>query len=171
MASAWRSKPTIGRSSSVAPCRISPWRGCSEARARRNGGRLTPVPSTGDRMLAVRSSKSDGAGLGTRRRRFDLDRLRPDQGQGTGRSAASSCGLFGRVYREHWLGHCLPITSRVRPFPTSVVIPPGLPISGEILISHIRSIDRMARPIRYAGVAVVGSRTTRPRELNTFITI
>ena len=27
-----------------------------------------------------------------------------------------------------------PITSRVRPLPTSVVLPPGLPIAGEILI-------------------------------------
>jgi mRNA-degrading endonuclease toxin of MazEF toxin-antitoxin module len=47
-----------------------------------------------------------------------------------------------------------PITSRVRPFPTSVVLPPGLPISGEVLISHIRSIDTVALPIRYAGAAV-----------------
>ena len=43
-----------------------------------------------------------------------------------------------------------PITSRVRPFPTSVVLPTSLPIAGEILISHIRSIDAQARPIRYA---------------------
>src|SRR5712671_474156 len=47
-----------------------------------------------------------------------------------------------------------PITSRVRPFPTSVVLPPDLPVAGEILTSHIRSIDTQARPIRYAGVAV-----------------
>src|SRR6516225_10729704 len=47
-----------------------------------------------------------------------------------------------------------PITSRVRPFPTSVVLPPGLPIAGEILTSHIRSIDTLARPIRYAGGSV-----------------
>jgi mRNA interferase MazF len=47
-----------------------------------------------------------------------------------------------------------PITSRVRPFPTSVVLPASLPIAGEILISHIRSIDTHARPIRYAGAAV-----------------
>ena len=47
-----------------------------------------------------------------------------------------------------------PITSRVRPFPTSVVLPDGLPITGEILTSHIRSIDLRARPVRYAGVAV-----------------
>src|SRR6266478_6950676 len=47
-----------------------------------------------------------------------------------------------------------PITSRVRPFPTSVVLPPGLPISGEILTSHIRSIDTQARPILHTGAAV-----------------
>jgi mRNA interferase MazF len=44
-----------------------------------------------------------------------------------------------------------PITSRVRPFGTSVVLPPGLPVSGEILTSHVRSIDTLARPIRHAG--------------------
>jgi mRNA interferase MazF len=47
-----------------------------------------------------------------------------------------------------------PITSRIRPFPTSVVIPVGLPISGEILLSNIRSLDASARPIRYAGAAL-----------------
>ncbi len=44
-----------------------------------------------------------------------------------------------------------PITSRVRPFGTSVVLPMGLPVSGEILTSHVRSIDTLARPISYAG--------------------
>ena len=48
----------------------------------------------------------------------------------------------------------LPITSRVRPFGTSVVLPPGLPVAGEILTSHVRSIDTLARPISYAGAAV-----------------
>jgi mRNA interferase MazF len=47
-----------------------------------------------------------------------------------------------------------PITSRVRPFGTSVVLPMGLPVSGEILTSHVRSIDALARPISYAGAAV-----------------
>ncbi|MGH7046451.1 MAG: type II toxin-antitoxin system PemK/MazF family toxin [Stellaceae bacterium] len=47
-----------------------------------------------------------------------------------------------------------PITSRVRPFPTSVVLPAELPVAGEILLSHIRSIDIQARPVRYAGAAV-----------------
>ena len=44
-----------------------------------------------------------------------------------------------------------PITSRVRPFPSSVVLPDGLPVSGEVLLSHIRSIDTLARPILSAG--------------------
>jgi mRNA interferase MazF len=70
------------------------------------------------------------------------------------------------VVGRHWLSHrpkfsdytglavVCPITSRIRPFPTSVVLPAGLPVSGEILTSHIRSIDIQARPIHYAGVAV-----------------
>lgn len=47
-----------------------------------------------------------------------------------------------------------PITSRVRPFGTSVVLPQGIGISGEILTSHVRSIDTEARPIRFAGARV-----------------
>jgi mRNA interferase MazF len=49
-----------------------------------------------------------------------------------------------------------PITSRVRPFGTSVVLPVGFPIAGEILASHVRSIDTEARPVAYAGAAVPG---------------
>jgi mRNA interferase MazF len=65
-----------------------------------------------------------------------------------------------------------PITSHVRPFPTSVVLPPGLPITGEILISHIRSIDTTARAIRHAGAAVPHKIAQLVRaKLNTFITI
>jgi mRNA interferase MazF len=47
-----------------------------------------------------------------------------------------------------------PITSTIRPFGTSVVLPEGLPVSGEILASHVRSIDTQARPIASAGCAV-----------------
>jgi mRNA interferase MazF len=47
-----------------------------------------------------------------------------------------------------------PVTTRVRPFPTSVVLPQGLPIEGEILISHLRSIDALTRPIRPVGAAI-----------------
>jgi mRNA interferase MazF len=65
-----------------------------------------------------------------------------------------------------------PNTSHVRPFPTSVVLPSSLPVAGEILISHIRSIDTQARPIRYAGIAVSDEIAQLVRaKLNTFITI
>ena len=50
-----------------------------------------------------------------------------------------------------------PIISRVRPFASSVVLPPGLPVSGEILTSHVRSIDAAARPILDAGARVPGA--------------
>ncbi len=66
-----------------------------------------------------------------------------------------------------------PITSRVRPFPTSVVLPPGLPVAGEILVSHIRSIDTEARPVCYAGTSPPPTVAQLVRaKLNTsFITI
>jgi len=59
-----------------------------------------------------------------------------------------SPGDFWRVTRFAFIA---PITSRVRPFPSSVVLPVGLKISGEILLSQVRSIDTVSRPIRYAG--------------------
>ena len=65
-----------------------------------------------------------------------------------------------------------PITSLVRPFPTSIVLPRGLPITGEVLTSHIRSIDTQVRPVRYAGVAVSADVAQLVRaKLDTFITI
>src|ERR1700745_3645649 len=47
-----------------------------------------------------------------------------------------------------------PITSRLRPFGTSVAVPPALPISRDTRPGHVRSIDTLARPIRYAGATV-----------------
>ena len=47
-----------------------------------------------------------------------------------------------------------PVTSKVRPFPTSVVLPGGLTVTGEILVSHVRSIDVLHRPILPVGAAV-----------------
>jgi mRNA interferase MazF len=65
-----------------------------------------------------------------------------------------------------------PITSKVRPFPTSVVLPAGLPVAGEILTSHVRSIDTLARPVRYAGAAVSAEVGQLVRErLLSFLTI
>lgn len=57
-------------------------------------------------------------------------------------------------YRASRFAIVCPITSRVRPFASSVVLPGGLPITGEILTSHVRSIDASARSIAYAGAAV-----------------
>jgi len=44
-----------------------------------------------------------------------------------------------------------PITTRVRPFGTSVVLPDGLAIAGEVLTSHVRSIDTTVRGVAVAG--------------------
>jgi mRNA interferase MazF len=47
-----------------------------------------------------------------------------------------------------------PITGTIRRFGSSVILPGGLPLAGEILTSHVRSIDALSRPVRYAGAAV-----------------
>ena len=65
-----------------------------------------------------------------------------------------------------------PVTSRVRPFPSSVVLPAGLPVGGEILISHIRSIDTLARRVVYAGARVPAVVAEEVRaKLAAFVTI
>src|SRR6185437_11161153 len=46
------------------------------------------------------------------------------------------------------------IGARIRPFRTSVVLPDGLPIAGEILLSHLRGIDAQARPVHAVGAAI-----------------
>jgi mRNA interferase MazF len=44
-----------------------------------------------------------------------------------------------------------PITSRIRPFGSSVVLTAGSPISGEILVAQMRTLDALARPMRFSG--------------------
>jgi mRNA interferase MazF len=98
---------------------------------------------------------------------FDPTRGREQAGRRPGLVVSSA------VFSENTgLAVVCPITSRVRPFPTSVVLPSGLPIAGEILTSHIRSIDTMARPIRYAGAKVPPEVAQLVRaKLNAFVTI
>ncbi len=57
-----------------------------------------------------------------------------------------------------------PITSKVRRYPTSVVLPHASPIRGEILLSHLRSIDTEARPLKFAGAAVAAKVAQDVRE-------
>ncbi|HEV2365261.1 MAG TPA: type II toxin-antitoxin system PemK/MazF family toxin [Caulobacteraceae bacterium] len=47
-----------------------------------------------------------------------------------------------------------PITRTIRDFGSSVILPEGLPIAGEILTYQVRSIDTLARPILAAGASV-----------------
>ena len=65
-----------------------------------------------------------------------------------------------------------PITSRVRPFPSSVVLPPHSAVAGEVLLSHMRSIDVLARPIRPTGEKVPADLAAEIRaKLSEFIAI
>lgn len=57
-----------------------------------------------------------------------------------------------------------PIKSRIRPFPTSVVLPPESPMQGEILVGSVRSIDLYARPVRSTGYVIPDTTATAVRE-------
>ena len=46
-----------------------------------------------------------------------------------------------------------PITSRERGWPMEVKLPPGLPVSGVVLVYHVKSIDREARGLEVVGAA------------------
>ncbi|HYE52353.1 MAG TPA: type II toxin-antitoxin system PemK/MazF family toxin [Azospirillaceae bacterium] len=74
---------------------------------------------------------------------------------GTGREQAGRRPAVVVSPAEFWdasrFAIVCPVTSRVRPFGTSVVLPDGLPVAGEVLTSHVRSIDTLARPVRFAG--------------------
>lgn len=46
-----------------------------------------------------------------------------------------------------------PITSREKGWPMEVKLPHGLPVSGVVLVDHVRSIDREARRLEIVGAA------------------
>src|SRR5580698_3546769 len=46
-----------------------------------------------------------------------------------------------------------PITSRERGWPMEVRLPPGLAVSGVVLVDHLRGIDREARKLKVIGAA------------------
>src|SRR5438270_9529200 len=154
MASVSKSKRRVAKSSFAALRHVSLWRSCFAGRGPKSGEQPIPALSIGVLTSAERLSRNDGSGLLARYRRSDQDGLRPDQGPRTGRPAAGPVVSPATFTENTGLAIVCPITSRVGPFPTSVVLPSSLPIAGEILTSHIRSIDTQARPIRYAGVAV-----------------
>src|SRR5690242_17891324 len=62
--------------------------------------------------------------------------------------------LSPAIYHQHSrLAIVCPITSRERGWPTEVRLPTGLPVSGVVLVDHIRSIDREVRKLEIIGMA------------------
>lgn len=62
--------------------------------------------------------------------------------------------LTTRAYHERSaLAVVCPITGTERGWPMEVKLPDGLPISGVVLVDHLRSIDREARFLKIAGQA------------------
>jgi mRNA interferase MazF len=62
--------------------------------------------------------------------------------------------LSPRIFHEHSrLAIVCPITSRERGWRTEVKLPPGLPVSGVVLVDNVRSMDREARKLEVIGQA------------------
>jgi mRNA interferase MazF len=62
--------------------------------------------------------------------------------------------LSPRVFHAHSrLAVVCPITSRERGWLTEVKLPPGLPVSGVVLVDNVRSMDREARKLEIIGRA------------------
>ena len=56
-------------------------------------------------------------------------------------------------HRHSRLAIVCPVTSRERGWPMEVKLPAGLPVSGVVLVDHLRSIDRDARKLEIVGAA------------------
>lgn len=58
-----------------------------------------------------------------------------------------------RYHQRSRLAIVCPITSRERGWPMEVKLPSGLPVSGIVLVDHVRSVDREARKMEIVGQA------------------
>ena len=58
-----------------------------------------------------------------------------------------------RYHQLSRLAIVCPITSRERGWPMEVKLPPGLAVSGVVLVDHVRSVDREARKMEIVGQA------------------
>ena len=56
-------------------------------------------------------------------------------------------------HRRSRLAVVCPITSREKGWPMEVRLPPGLAVSGVVLVDHVRSVDREARGMEIVGAA------------------
>ena len=56
-------------------------------------------------------------------------------------------------HRRSRLAIVCPITSQRKGWPMEVELPAGLPVSGVVLVDHIRSVDREARAMEVVGIA------------------
>ncbi len=62
-----------------------------------------------------------------------------------------------------------PLTSEVRPFGSSVVLPSDFAVRGEILTAQVRCLDALARPLRYSGATAPASVLSEVRGKLAFI--
>ncbi|MGI8840739.1 MAG: type II toxin-antitoxin system PemK/MazF family toxin, partial [Caulobacteraceae bacterium] len=108
-------------------------------------GRLRGSPLHGVAFLRGISTPSLPARDGQRRPPFfNIERDIPLGREQAGRRPALIISPAAFTFNTGFAMVC-PIASRVRPFPTSVMLPKGLPVAGEILLSHAASTHEPAR--------------------------
>ncbi|WP_284944225.1 type II toxin-antitoxin system PemK/MazF family toxin [Acidisoma cladoniae] len=114
--------------------------------------RIWPVRSTGDPTKGERLSSSATADL----QAGDLIWIDFDPRTGREQSGRRPALVISpsALWEASRFAIVCPITSKVRPFASSVVLPEGLPLTGEILTSQVRSVDTLARPVTPLGAAV-----------------
>ena len=72
---------------------------------------------------------------------------------GTGQAGRRPGIVLTRIayHQRSRLAVVCPITSRERGWPMEVRLPPGLPVSGVVLVDHVSSVDRDARRMEVIG--------------------
>lgn len=80
----------------------------------------------------------------------DFGEARGTEQTGVRPALVVSATIFNEVSRRSLV---CPITRNVKPYPTKVALPGGLPIAGAVLADQVRSVDRAARGFRFIGQA------------------
>jgi mRNA-degrading endonuclease toxin of MazEF toxin-antitoxin module len=78
----------------------------------------------------------------------DLDPVRGSEQAGARPALVLTSRAFHELSRKAIV---CPITSNLDPWPTKVPLPPGLDITGAILVDQVRTLDRRMRGFRHVG--------------------
>lgn len=78
----------------------------------------------------------------------DLD---PTRGREQGGARPAVVLTDREFHRRNVIAIVCPVTSNASPWPTKVLLPEGLPVTGAILVDQVRTLDRSVRGFRPIG--------------------